>query len=272
MAEMEKFRVTHIKRESYFEMETSHVHDFHEIYYLVGGTRRYFINDSIYTINKGDVVVILKGTIHRTSYNNEKTHERIDCKFRTEFVNADEKLLTEFETVFSDSPVISLAHAQRDHITHILKSIRAEYENPDDMSDINARALIQCLMVLLIRLKRLQQSPVGFDPDDSLMQEAARFIRTNYAAPLTLDSIAAHVNTSPTYFSKKFKRATGFGCREYLVNVRLQEATQMLVQTGLSITEIAIACGFNSSNYFGDVFRKANGVSPAEYRKNNKLS
>ncbi|MBQ9519471.1 MAG: helix-turn-helix transcriptional regulator [Firmicutes bacterium] len=272
MAAMDKFRVTQKKRESYFEMESSHVHDFHEVYYLIGGTRRYFIDDSIYTINKGDVVVILKGTIHRTSYNNEKTHERMDCKFRTEFLNADPKLLTDFESAFSDSPVISLAPAQRDHLTHLLKSIRAEYENPDELSDINARALIQSLMVFLIRLKRLQQSPVGFDPDDSLMQEAARYIRTNYAAPLTLEGIAAHVNTSPTYFSKKFKRATGFGCREYLVNVRLQEATKMLLQTNMSITDIALTCGFNSSNYFGDVFRKANGVSPAVYRKNNKLS
>ena len=272
MAEMKNFRVTHKKRESYFEMDRSHVHDFHEIYYLVGGTRRYFIDDSIYTINKGDVVVILKGTIHRTSYNNEKSHERIDCKFRTEFLNADESLLRDFETAFAGSPVISLAPAQRDHIMHILKSIRAEYENPDDMSDINARALIQCLMVFLIRLKRLQQSPAAFDPDDSLMQQAAHYIRANYAAPLTLESIAAQVNTSPTYFSKKFKRSTGFGCREYLVNVRLQEATKMLLQTSLSITDIALKCGFNSSNYFGDVFRKANGVSPAEYRKNNKLS
>ncbi len=272
MAEMKNFRVTHKKRESYFEMDSSHVHDFHEIYYLVGGTRRYFIDDSIYTINKGDVVVILKGTIHRTSYNNEKSHERMDCKFRTEFLNADESLLRDFETAFAGSPVISLAPAQRDHIMHILKSIRAEYENPDDMSDINARALIQCLMVFLIRLKRLQQSPAAFDPDDSLMQQAAHYIRANYAAPLTLESIAAQVNTSPTYFSKKFKRSTGFGCREYLVNVRLQEATKMLLQTSLSITDIALKCGFNSSNYFGDVFRKANGVSPAEYRKNNKLS
>ena len=253
-------------------MESSHVHDFHEIYYLVGGMRRYFINDSIYTINKGDVVVILKGMIHRTSYNNEKTHERMDCKFRTEFLNADAKLLKEFEEAFASEPVISLAPAQREHLLQILKNIRAEYESPDDMSDINARALIQSLMVFLIRLKRLQKSPVGFDPDDSLMQEAARYIRANYAAPLTLDGIAAHVNTSPTYFSKKFKRATGFGCREYLVNVRLQEATKMLLQTNLSITDIALECGFNSSNYFGDVFRRVNGVSPAVYRKNNKLS
>ncbi len=272
MAEMNKFRVTHIKRESYFEMESSHVHDFHEIYYLVGGTRRYFINDSIYTINKGDVVVILKGTIHRTSYNNEKTHERVDCKFRSEFLQCDEMLLNEFSEAFRENPVISLAPAQRENIMHIFKNIRAEYEDPDDMSEHNARALLQSLMIFLIRLKRLQAEPVGFDPDDSLMQEAARYIRANFSAPLTLEGIAAHVNTSPTYFSKKFKRATGFGCREYLVNVRLQEASKMLLQTNLSITDIAIRCGFNSSNYFGDVFRRANGVSPAVYRKNNKLS
>ncbi len=268
---MDKFRVTHVKRESYFEMDTSHVHDFHEIYYLVGGTRRYFIDDSIYTINKGDVVVILKGTIHRTTYNNEKAHERIDCKFRGEFLDC-ESVKAEFERVFADSPVLSLAPVHRDYLQLLLRNIRTEYENPDEFSDDSARALIQRMMIFLIRLKKMQASPMPCDPDDSLMQEAAKFIRTNFALPLTLEDIAAHVNTSPTYFSKKFKRATGFGCREYLVNVRLKEASQLLVETNLSITEIAIKCGFNSSNYFGDVFRRAHSVSPAVYRKNNRLS
>ena len=268
---MDKFRVTHVRHESYFEMDTSHVHDYHEIYYLASGTRRYFIDDSIFTVNKGDVVVIPRGTIHRNTYNNEKMHERVVCIFHGEFIECPQ-IHDEFLRLFDGSPVLSLAPVHRDYISSLFKSIRTEYENPDDLSDESARALIRRLLVFLIRLKRLQASPLPYDPDDSLMQEAAQYIRANFALPLTLEDIAAHVNTSPTYFSKKFKRATGFGCREYLVNVRLREAAQMLVQTKLSITEIAIKCGFNSSNYFGDVFRRASGVSPAVYRKNNKLS
>ena len=64
-----------------------------------------------------------------------------------------------------------------------------------------------------------------------------------------------------------FKQATGFGLREYLVNLRIQRACELLLSTTLSITDIADKCGFNDSNYFGDAFRKAIGVSPRDYRK-----
>lgn len=265
------YRVTRLKRESYFEMDQSHVHDFYEIYYLVSGTRRYFIDDSIYTINKGDIVVIPEGTIHRTTYNNEKVHERMDCKFSRAYIDDIPEAKAEFLRLFKDSPVLPLHSAHREYVERILNNIRSEYENPDEFSEENARALIHQLVICLIRLKKMQDTNVESDLTDSLMQEAARYIRSNFSSPLTLEAVAGHINISPTYFSKKFKAATGFGYREYLVNVRLQEAARLLLETGLSITEIALKCGFNDSNYFGDVFRKAKGISPMNYRKNNKF-
>ena len=268
---MMDYRVTRIKRGSYFEMDKSHVHDFYEIYYLISGTRRYFINDSIYTINKGDIVVIPEGTIHRTTYNNEKVHERMDCKFDRNYIDDIPEAKSAFMSLFVGSPVLSLHSAHREYVERILNNIRSEYENPDEFSADNARALIHQLIICLTRLKKMQGTNVQNDLDDSLIQEAARYIRANYSSPLTLEAVAKHINISPTYFSKKFKAATGFGYREYLVNVRLQEAARLLLETKLSITEIALKCGFNDSNYFGDVFRRAKGISPMSYRKNNKF-
>lgn len=267
------FRVTRLKRESYFAMDSSHVHNFYEVYYLINGTRKYFIDDSIYTINRGDVVVILKDTIHRTTYLNDKTHERMDCKFDEKYLNDIPDAAQDFIRLFRTNPVVHLSYNHQIFFERLMKNIQSESENPDEYSAVNAQSLLHQLIICLVRLRKLQSDTEYYDYslDDNLMQEAARYIRINFSKPLDLDSIARHVNISPTYFSKKFKAATGFGYREYLVNVRLQEASRMLLETKRSVTEIALKCGFNDSNYFGDVFRKAKGVSPLKYRKNNKF-
>ena len=73
---------------------------------------------------------------------------------------------------------------------------------------------------------------------------------------------------SPSYFSRKFKLCTGFGYKEYLITIRILESCNLLSTTNMPITEIAAKCGFEDSNYFGDSFKKINGISPREYRKN----
>ena len=84
----------------------------------------------------------------------------------------------------------------------------------------------------------------------------------------SLEYVADKFNLSRSYLSKKFKTATGFGFKEYIINVRIQNACNLLLETNKSITDIAFECGFNDSNYFGDAFRKAKGISPHKYRKN----
>ena len=72
---------------------------------------------------------------------------------------------------------------------------------------------------------------------------------------------------SPTYFSKKFKRETGFGFKGYLAKYRLREAVKLLKSNKYSsITDVATRCGFNDSNYFATAFKAEYGVSPNKFR------
>ena len=83
--------------------------------------------------------------------------------------------------------------------------------------------------------------------------------------------MAKQFSISRSYLSKKFKQTTGFGFKEYLLNVRIKEACRLLLETNHSITDIAFACGFNDSNYFGDAFRRIKGISPNKYRHNRDV-
>ena len=76
-------------------------------------------------------------------------------------------------------------------------------------------------------------------------------------------------NMSESSLSKKFKAFTGFRFREYLIYVRTHAAADFLVNTSLSITEIADKCGFADSNTMGGTFKKIMGEAPGSYRKNH---
>jgi AraC-like DNA-binding protein len=106
---------------------------------------------------------------------------------------------------------------------------------------------------------------ISSDIEDSL-----RYISLNFPFPLTLEEVAKNINLSPTYLSKKFKKVTGATFKEYVNYIRIRQACQMLLTTDDSITKIAINCGFNSSNYFKDCFRKVYGISPRTFRKHSK--
>ena len=108
------------------------------------------------------------------------------------------------------------------------------------------------------------------DLENEIIQKAANYIFNHYDKPISLSGISDMLHLNRSYFSKKFKQTTGIGFKEYLTSIRIKHAEMLLLESDMSVTEIALSCGFTDSNYFGDVFRHVNGVSPLAYRKNKK--
>lgn len=267
------FKITKIKRGPYFDMQTSHIHPVYEIYYLLDGIRKMFFDDSIYILHGGDLVFIPADTIHKTSHVSDGTHERIALNFgETQLPDLKYSISgLSFRDIFYREPVMHLSGAERENMENLMSKLLAEYEKPDDYSPITIRGYLQELLIALIRHKHYKKSGYvqDIDTSDQLMQKAARYIRNNYSKDIDLAAIARVIGLNPSYLSKKFKAATGFGYREYLVLVRVQAASEMLLKTNKSVAEIALACGFRDSNYLGEVFKKKKGMSPLQYRKNN---
>ena len=92
------------------------------------------------------------------------------------------------------------------------------------------------------------------------------YIQTHYADALSLEFMAEQFNLSPSYFSRLCKEYLGKSFVDYLTEIRLQMAKQM-IRTGMKIQEVAIATGFSDYSYFSRVFRNSEGLSPRDYRK-----
>lgn len=97
----------------------------------------------------------------------------------------------------------------------------------------------------------------------SLVQE---YIHENYMRPLSVESVARRFYFSPNYFSRVFRRAMGTGFSSYVNCYRVEKAREMLLETELSISEIAFLCGFGSISQFNRVFREVARQTPREFR------
>nr|WP_242828133.1 AraC family transcriptional regulator [Enterocloster clostridioformis] len=142
-----------------------------------------------------------------------------------------------------------------------------EEKQGDSYCQIQLRSLLHQILVVLGRCQETRGEGHALEETEEAMVSAARYMNQHYQEGLTLGEVAAFANMSPTYFSKKFKGSTGLCFKEYLNYIRVQKASDMLRNTDLSVTGVAMACGFSDGNYFGDVFRRLTGVSPREYRK-----
>lgn len=101
-----------------------------------------------------------------------------------------------------------------------------------------------------------------------LMIRAKRFIMDNYANPeLTLGSVAGYVGLNEKYFSTRFTKEEGLTFSNYLTEVRIRKARELMENTDLKIYEISRNVGYNSVEHFTRVFRKVCKVSPGSYRK-----
>ena len=99
------------------------------------------------------------------------------------------------------------------------------------------------------------------------VNKAKEYIKSNLQSELSVTEIAEQVHFSASYFSRIFKEATGFSPYAYLVNIRIEKAKKLLVQTSLPVFVIATETGFASEANFIYCFKQKLNVSPLQFRK-----
>lgn len=139
-------------------------------------------------------------------------------------------------------------------------------------SYIKDMELCEKLTTLLTLLMAQSWNPGTSSAPDTLrgkrdLQPVKDYLDTHYSEKITLDQLAERFFINKFYLTRVFKEQFGVSVNDYLLQVRITRAKQLLRFTDAPIQEIAHECGLNDANYFTRVFRRAEGQPPGAYRK-----
>ncbi|MCR5607024.1 MAG: AraC family transcriptional regulator [Treponema sp.] len=250
-------------------MSYAHYHPHYELFYVINGSCRLFVEHQLFYVNSGDMVLLQPSTMHRSQYEDDSPIDRITLSFKKKYLeNIKDIIGADFlETDSSAEKMVFKGEAQK-NLIHTLEEMLKEDSKKDKYSEINKKSLF---LNLLVQIKRNTANATEkenlIDESTASIQKAAKYIFDNYNEDVTLEAASHIAGMRDTYFSRRFQEITGSGFKEYLTNIRIQHSEEMLSTGKLSITQIALACGFTDGNYFGDVFKKKTGLSPRAFRK-----
>ncbi len=260
-------------------------HDFWEIAYVYEGAAFIHTEKGTKKLNSGNFVLIKPGSTHSVTAAQESkktTMWMCSCIFTRKYFNdifseylkiSDLSCYSLYNTLGNNqASIIRLSDDNANNIKHLLWMIAHEYNHHTSGSnDIIRNSLIN-LLVFITRMYEYETTKLsGVVSKSHEIDELAKYIRSNFAYKLSLDFLARHMHISREYLSRYFKKHMGKTISEYLTEVRIEKAKQMLKNTSHPIGDICEHCGYSSISSFQKAFKKAMGVSPSMYRKQEPL-
>lgn len=252
-----------------YTMRHYHEHNRWELFYLIDGSCTMYLDKQMYFVESGAVVLIPEGASHMTTYLPGQKHRRSLLYFNTEELawlkeQAGEHVVERLKDHF----VVQVPPKRMEYLADLITKISFERRGVDHLSMSFNRAYFYEMILFLLRCQVYQNNVVQrMDVSNEVIQKVIEYIIANFHEDISLSETAKIFNMSESNLSKKFKAFTGYRFREYLIDVRTHAAADALLNTDLSVTEIASQCGFSDSNTFGDTFKRIYGVSPSYYRK-----
>lgn len=149
-------------------------------------------------------------------------------------------------------------------VENMLFEIIQEFTSQRLYWEETASALCKALLLLVARQIRINDR----FPSTSwkVTEEILSYIHDSYHLPLNNQTIAAHFHFHPAYVNRLVSQATGLSLHQYVINVRINRAVELLHSTSMNIGEIAAAVGYQNIHYFSRLFKRKMGIPPSKHK------
>lgn len=236
--------------------EKPHIHDSYEIYVNVSGDVAFLVNNRLYPVSKGDVIVSRPGDVHICVYQAKGLHERfcfwLDCP--------------------EDSPL--LAFTRRKDFSNFIRFsddtrrelLRLLYRLQDAESSSREPARTAYVFRLLTLLNEGEQTDLERPALPKTMQEVLDYIQENFAELHGVEDIVRATHVSGSTLNRWFRNYLQLSPHKYVEALKLSYAQRLLLE-GRSVTEACSQSGFSDCSRFIAVFKAKFGQTPLQYQK-----
>ena len=251
--------VTHDTHPAEYSMSKLHYHNSYEMFIIINGSTTMLVNDKLIPLNKNDIVFLKPNVLHKN--NGGALHERYAVHFTMNYLN----------TYFTDTSINSITQIfDKDKLTVTSSAFASIHELLNKMMRNERYTYLYIAEIMSIAENPKNTVTKQINHDNSMVNSILEYIHRNYAAISGLDDIARDMHISKQYMCQLFKKHTLVTVSDYLNNVRINSACEMLRKGDMNVTETAMQCGYNSPMYFCRIFKKIVHMTPNEYRRHIK--
>lgn len=259
------FQLSH-NRDPYFRTMEFHAHDFLELYYFLDGSVTYYIEDQVYDLCPGDLLIIPAGKMHRPVIANEHAaYERMVLWITPQYLQGIDSpagdLQKNLQKVGEHGYCVPFRGDETVFVTALLKKLLYMQKNDTDPKF--------CAGAVELYLWTIFRSYGVIDTthrnETQVIPQVIRYITAHFSEPLTLEDIAAEFFVSKSYLNRHFKAYTNSTVYAYIMALRLTHARRML-REGIPAVEAGRECGFSDYSTFYKAFKTQTGLSPQQFK------
>ena len=264
----------HIQKvEKAYEAKKPHTHEYFQIYYIVKGSLKHFLENKSSTLYQSDMFIIPPKVVHYISPEPDTVF--YSFSFMPDFfgeASQSGKLVSLFLRNLSAGkdllPKVSIASEDVLHIETIVERMLNEF----NCKDFGFSEIIHSYAVLLVAFLarnyfKTNTLPQYFDNSKQFVLHCIEYIENNFTERITLDEITKRSAMSKNSFCELFQKLTGHSFNTYLNICRIKKSTDY-IKEGYKITAIYGLCGYSDFSTFYRNFKKIMGISPKEFKKN----
>ena len=245
----------------------THDHSAVEILLTMEGSVTYTVEDSVYEVRKGEVLIIPPDTPHSLSMGEGSS--------RYLFLFEPEGILS-MRDIKTLAPHFHRPFHLRDgsdahvRIRETLRRLQDVYEKRELMWNAVCYSYLLRIYAILgqryLNGVRPRSADSGRIAESEVITAAMTYINNHYRQDLSLEDVAGFAGFSRYYFSRSFKKQTGYSFKDYLCQKRLQVAMDLLIRSDKPMKDVAAESGFGSVATFNRVFRERKGCTPTQFR------